>query len=63
MYALLNSDGALDRYPLTLTDLRRAFPEISFAVQPETDELLPFGIVLVSAVEPPAHDPDSETLL
>lgn len=63
MYALLNSDGALDRYPLSLTDLRRAFTQVNFAVTPAAAELRPFGIVWVSAVEPPAYEPDSETLI
>ena len=63
MYALLNSDGALDRYPLSLTDLRRAFTQVNFAVTPAAAELRPFGIVWVSAVEPPAYEPDSEALI
>lgn len=62
MYAIL-LNGELDRYPLSLTDLRRAFTQVNFAVTPAAAELRPFGIVWVSAVEPPAHDPDSETLI
>lgn len=63
MYALLTSDGTIDRYPLSLTDLRRAFTQVNFALTPAAAELMPFGIVWVSAVEPPAYEPDSEALI
>jgi hypothetical protein len=47
-YALLNDDGTLDRYPYSITDLRRAHPGTSWPEQ-VTDELAAsFNVVPVA---------------
>ena len=55
-YAKLDSNGALERYPYTLTDLRRDNPQTSFGrtISEETAEV--FGCVPVAQVTPPADD-------
>ena len=63
MYALLTPDGAIDRYPLSLPELRRAFPQVSFAVQPTAEALATLGVVEVQDVVPPAYDPATEALV
>lgn len=55
-YAKLDANGALERYPYTLTDLRRDNPQTSFGrtISEETAEA--FSCVPVTQVTPPADD-------
>ena len=62
MYATLK-DGAIDGYPLSLPDLRRAWPLVNFPLTPAPDDLLPFGIVEVLAGVQPEYDTDTQTVV
>ena len=62
MYAIL-LNGAIDRYPLSLAQVRRAFPSVSFAAVPDPQALLALGVVAVQAVAAPDHDPDTQQLI
>jgi hypothetical protein len=55
-YVLLAADGSVDRYPYTLTDLRRANPGTSFAKQISDDTAASFNCYPVSQTEPPDDD-------
>lgn len=52
MFALVQ-DGALVRYPYTLTDLRLANQNVSFAANVDDDTLASFGMVRVITVDRP----------
>ena len=56
MYAIL-LNGELDRYPLSLAQVRRAFPNVSFAVAPTEADLARYGVVKLLPSEPPEYDP------
>lgn len=62
MYAIVLND-AIDRYPLTLPQVRLAFPDVSFAATPDPQALLALGVVAVQTVAAPAYDPDTQQLL
>ena len=55
-YAKLDKDGNLERYPYTLTDLKRDNPKTSFGrkITQETAEI--FGCVPVTPVDPSSDD-------
>lgn len=55
-YAKLNEDGTLDRYPYTLTDLRRENPGTSFPEVITDDLAASFGVVPVVPADEPAYD-------
>lgn len=55
-YVKLNDDGSVDRYPYTLTDLRRAEPNVSFPAQITDETAAGFGIYPVAPAEQPAED-------
>lgn len=55
-YVLLAADGSVDRYPYTLTDLRRANPGTSFAKQISDDTAASFNCYPVSQTKPPDDD-------
>jgi len=55
-YVLLATDGSIDRYPYTLTDLRRANPGTSFAKQISDETAAGFNCFPVAPTEPPAVD-------
>lgn len=55
-YVLLAADGSIDRYPYTLTDLRRTNPGTSFAKQISDDTAAAFNCFPVTPTEPPAED-------
>ena len=55
-YAKLDSNGALERYPYTLTDLRRDNPQTSFGRTISEDTASAFRCVPVTQVTPPADD-------
>lgn len=60
MYALVEN-GAVARYPYTVTDLKRANRSTSFPAQVSDETLLGFGMHKVLAVSPPAVS-DSQVL-
>ena len=55
-YAKLDADGNLERYPYTLTDLRRDNPRTSFPKTISDETAAEFGCVSVTMVDPPAED-------
>ncbi len=55
-YAKLDADGNLERYPYTLTDLRRDNPRTSFPKSISNEIAADFGCVPVTMVDPPAKD-------
>jgi len=61
MYATL-LNGEIDRYPLSLPQVRLAFPDVSFATTPDPQDLLPLGIVVVQETAAPDYDPATQTL-
>jgi hypothetical protein len=54
MYVLLDEQGAVARYPYSVTDLRRDNPDTSFPVQPSDESLDGFRVYPVAETEPPA---------
>ncbi len=62
MYALLVAEETA-RYPMSLPELRRALPHVSFTNAPGAAELARFGVVEVQAGAQPAYDPDTQTLV
>ena len=55
-YVLLAADGSVDRYPYTLTDLRRANPGTSFPKKISDEVAAGFNCFPVEPTEPPADD-------
>lgn len=55
-YVLVAADGSVDRYPYTLTDLRRANPGTSFAKQISDETAAGFNCYPVTPTDPPAED-------
>jgi len=56
------SNGAIERFPYTISDLRRDNPNVSFpATLPDT-ELETYGVYRVTPTSPPASDPRTDTL-
>ena len=61
MYATL-LNGEIDRYPLTLPQVRLAFPDVSFATTPDPRDLLPLGIVVVRETAAPEYDSATQVI-
>ena len=61
MFALLQN-GSIERYPYTITDLRRNNPNVSFPVFPSDEALEGFGVFRVFSITPPAYDDSSQVL-
>lgn len=57
LYVQLAADGSVDRYPFSLTDLRRANPGTSFPDQISDATAAAFGCYPVQPTDPPADDP------
>lgn len=55
-YALLTPEGAVDRYPYTLTDLRRANRNTSFSKKISDETAAAFNCYPVTPTERPADD-------
>jgi hypothetical protein len=55
-YAKLDANNALERYPYTLTDLRRDNPQTSFGRTISEETAAAFNCVPVTQVTPPADD-------
>lgn len=57
LYVQLAADGSVERYPFSLTDLRRANPGTSFPDQISDATAAAFGCHPVQPTAPPAEDP------
>lgn len=55
-YVLLNADGSVDRYPYTLTDLRLANRNVSFAKVITDETAASFNCFPVAPTTPPVED-------
>lgn len=55
-YLLLDSQGAIAKYPASLADVRKANPSVSFPRNPSDDLLHPYGWRPVIKSPEPAHD-------
>lgn len=55
-YVLLNDDGTINRYPYTLTDLKRANPGTSFAKTISDETAASFNCYPVAPIDPPPAD-------
>jgi hypothetical protein len=55
-YVLLTADGSVDRYPYTLTDLRRANPGTSFPKKISDETAAEFNCFPVTPATQPADD-------
>lgn len=62
MYALLDA-GVITRYPLSLPELRRALPQVSFPAVPAAADLERLGVAVVVAGTPPTYDSETQTLV
>lgn len=54
MYVLLDENGAVERSPYSVTDLRRDHPNTSFPAHPSDESLAGFRVLPVTPTEPPA---------
>ncbi len=61
MYALI-ANGAIAQYPYSVTDLRRAHPNVSFSASPSDAALEDFGVYPVDPIAAPAYDPLTQKL-
>lgn len=55
-YVKLASDGSVEQYPYTLTDLILSHKNVSFPSEITPDIVADFGLALVSPTDPPAID-------
>lgn len=55
-------DGVITRYPCGAVDVRRAFPNVSFRLPLEGQDLSEFGVVTVIATEQPVYDQENNKL-
>jgi len=55
-YVKLNDDGSVDRYPYTLTDLRRSVSNVSFPAVITDEVAAGFDVYPVTPTEQPAPD-------
>lgn len=62
MFALIEN-GIVARYPYTVTDLRLANPDISFAVNPSDEDLALFGLMRVFFTTPPTANEDTQKVV
>ena len=56
------TNGKIDRYPYTYTDLRLSLSNVSFPAIPSQEIFDTYGIVEVKDTEPPAYDSVLEML-
>lgn len=56
-------DNQIERYPVGLVEINRRFPNTSFSLPLEDQDLSDFGVTTVVRTEPPEFDPDFETLV
>lgn len=62
MFALIEN-GAVTRYPYTVTDVRLAYPDVSFAVDPSDEALAAFGMMRVFFTTPPTANEDTQKVV
>lgn len=55
-YAKLAADGSVEQYPYTISQLRSAYPNVSFPLVITSADVIDFGLVEVAVVTPPAID-------
>lgn len=55
-YVKLNEDGTVDRYPYTLTDLKRDNRNTSFPRQIDNETAASFGVLPVQSTTPPPYE-------
>ena len=55
MNYILITDGAINKFPYSLGELRRDNPQVSFPASPDVETLTGFGVFLVQATAPPAN--------
>lgn len=60
---VLVKDGAVDKYPYSLTDMRRANPDVSFPANIPDDLAAEFNVFPVVEVTPPSYNPDTQNLV
>ena len=53
VYVLLNDDGAVERYPYSLWDLRDDYPNVSFPRDPAAEVLEDYNVRIVTLTTPP----------
>lgn len=61
MHALI-LNGAVEKYPYSIGNLRKDNPQVSFPKIPPAETLAAFGMLPVTRTDPPAHDPIHERL-
>jgi hypothetical protein len=61
MYALVK-DGAILRYPYSITDLRRDNPQVSFPKNISDATLAEYDVYPLTATERPSYDPITQSL-
>jgi hypothetical protein len=62
MFALIEN-GVVTRYPYTVTDVRLAYPDVSFAVDPSDEALAAFGMMRVFFTTPPTANEDTQKVV
>lgn len=55
-YVKLSANGSVERYPYTLTELKRETPNVSFPSQLSDEDAADFGLYPVTPAEQPAYD-------
>ena len=53
VYVLLNDDGAVERYPYSLWNLRNDYPNVSFPQDPAAEVLEDYNVRIVTSTTPP----------
>lgn len=63
MVYVLANNGSVDKYPYSLTDMRRANPDVSFPADIPDELAAEFNVFPVVEVTPPSYNPDSQNLV
>lgn len=61
MYVLVK-DGAVERYPFYLSDLKKAYPNTSFPASPSDEQLAEFNVFRVYGKPEPTYDHATQVL-
>ena len=59
---VLVKDGAVDRYPYFLSDLKKAHPNVSFPAVPSDEQLAVFNVFRIHGNPEPAYDHATQVL-
>lgn len=62
MYAIINNN-TVEQYPLTITDLKHLFPQVSFSNQPNEEYLATLNVVSVLDTNSPEYDMMTQQLV